>query len=284
MIVAESPNEYRLIAQNDHGDLAGQFAAHWGNDVFSQLRPRQSMVLAAHAHDNGWWHWDIKPFIDDKGVPVTFRRARRKQWVYAFQQGIRNVVEKDLYAGLMVSLHGTGLPLQRYGTYPDVPRREDPESQAFVAEREEAHKGMVASVKKSEQYAGANTDDHIWFNYRMMQVFDRLSLFFCCNFDIMKAQAQSSYSEDDRDYGRAFYGTTVKPTPVRFGEEDGELRIQVVDKNRVKIDPYPFDEAPLKVAVLGRLIARKAYETREELCEVYSRQPRELFEFTLLSQ
>jgi hypothetical protein len=284
MIVAEGPNEYRLVAQNDHGDLAGQFAAHWGNDLFSQLQPHLSMVLAAQAHDNGWWHWDIRPSIDDKGVPITFRRALREEWVYAFRQGIRNVLEKDLYAGLMVSLHGTGLPLQRYGTYPDVPRRDDPESQAFVAEREEAHKGLMASVKKSEQYAGANTDDRIWFNYRMMQVFDRLSLFFCCNFDLMEAQAQSSYSAEDRDYGRAFYGTTIKPTPVRIGQEDGQLRIQVIDKTRVKLDPYPFDTAPLEVTVLGRLIPRKPYETRDELCEAYNRQHRELFEYTLLPQ
>ena len=35
MVVAEGPNEYILYTQNDHGDLAGQFAAHWGNETFS---------------------------------------------------------------------------------------------------------------------------------------------------------------------------------------------------------------------------------------------------------
>jgi hypothetical protein len=54
MIVAEGPSQYRLITQNDHGDLAGQFAAHWGNDKFARLEPYGSMVLAAKAHDNGW--------------------------------------------------------------------------------------------------------------------------------------------------------------------------------------------------------------------------------------
>ena len=29
MIIAESDEHYRMITQNDHGDLAGQFAAHW---------------------------------------------------------------------------------------------------------------------------------------------------------------------------------------------------------------------------------------------------------------
>ncbi len=45
MIIAESDNHYRMITQNDHGDLAGQFAAHWGNQQFARLKPYQSMVL-----------------------------------------------------------------------------------------------------------------------------------------------------------------------------------------------------------------------------------------------
>jgi Protein of unknown function (DUF3891) len=49
MIIAESSEHYRMITQNDHGDLAGQFAAHWGNEQFARLRPYSSMVLAAEA-------------------------------------------------------------------------------------------------------------------------------------------------------------------------------------------------------------------------------------------
>ena len=42
MIIAESNEHYRMITQNDHGDLAGQFAAHWGNEEFARLKPYQS--------------------------------------------------------------------------------------------------------------------------------------------------------------------------------------------------------------------------------------------------
>ncbi len=58
MIISENSEYYRMITQNDHGDLAGQFAAHWGNGPFAKLNPYQPMVLAAEAHDNGWWDWD----------------------------------------------------------------------------------------------------------------------------------------------------------------------------------------------------------------------------------
>ena len=123
MVVAEGPNEYILYAQNDHGDLAGQFAAHWGNETFSPLKPRSSMVFVAEAHDNGWWYWDINPEVDDQGVPITFMRTPRER-LYAFiNKGIDNLLEKDLYAGLIASMHHAGLPQHRYGTLPAVPRR-----------------------------------------------------------------------------------------------------------------------------------------------------------------
>src|SRR5918994_1104125 len=92
MVVAEGPNEYILYAQNDHGDLAGQFAAHWGNENFSPLNPRDSMVLVAEAHDNGWWHWDINPAMDDQGVPITFRKTPRERLYEFINIGINNVL------------------------------------------------------------------------------------------------------------------------------------------------------------------------------------------------
>jgi hypothetical protein len=43
---------------------------------------------------------------------------------------------------------------------------------------------LIEKSGKSEQYAGMDSQEQIWLNYLMMQVFDRLSLFFCANFDL----------------------------------------------------------------------------------------------------
>ena len=84
----------------------------------------------------------------------------------------------------MVSMHGVGLPQKRYGTMPTMADRQDEFSQRFIAEREPTHKGLIEKIRKIEQYAGLDSQEQIWFNYLMMQVFDRLSLFFCANFDL----------------------------------------------------------------------------------------------------
>jgi Protein of unknown function (DUF3891) len=282
MVVAEGPDEYILYTQNDHGDLAGQFAAHWGNETFSPLKPRDSMVFVAEAHDNGWWHWDINPEVDDQGVPITFRRTPRERLYDFINQGIDNLLAKDLYAGLIASMHHAGLPQHRYGTLPAVPRRQDEHTQKFIQERELFYKELMAKVATMKEYEGVSSSNYLWFNYRMMQVFDRLSLFFCCNFDLEKATTSESQSQQDKDYGRAFYTSTINATPVRFGERDTDLRLTPVSKTKLKVEPFPFDESPLKVSVRGRVIPRRPYKTQEEFRDVYRRRPREVFEYTLV--
>ena len=277
MIISEDANYYRMITQNDHGDLAGQFAAHWGNERFIRLRPYPSMVLAAEAHDNGWWDWDIYPAIDEQGVPLPFTRTPREVRSGFYGKGIDNVIERDLYAGLMVSMHGVGLPQKRYGTMPTMADRQDEFSQRFITEREPTHKLLIEKIRKSEQYAGMDSQEQIWFNYLMMQVFDRLSLFFCANFDITTVPATGAHSA-----GKGYYGPSIKPTPVRLGQEDIELKLRPVDSKTVMVDPYPFDQSPLRVSVRGKLIPRITCQSQEEFREVYAKARREPFEFTLL--
>ena len=277
MIIAENSEHYRMITQNDHGDLAGQFAAHWGNEQFARLKPYQSMVLAAEAHDNGWWDWDVYPSVDEQGVPLPFTRTPREIRSGFYGRGIDNVIGRDLYAGLMVSMHGVGLPQKRYGTMPTMADRQDEFSQRFIAEREPTHKVLIEKIRKSEQYAGMDSQEQIWLNYLMMQVFDRLSLFFCANFDLTTVPPTGAHTA-----GKGYYGPSVKPTPVRLGEEDTEIKLRAVDPKTVVVEPYPFDQSPLRVSVRAKLIPRIAYKSQEEFREVYAKAQREQFEFTLM--
>jgi len=267
-----------MITQNDHGDLAGQFAAHWGNEEFARLRPYSSMVLAAEAHDNGWWDWDVYPSVDDNGIPLPFTRTPREIRSQFYGKGIDNVITRDLYAGLMVSMHGVGLSQKRYGTMPSMVDRQDEFSQRFIGDREPTHKGMLDKIRKMEQYAGMDSQEQIWFNYLMMQVFDRLSLFFCSNFDLTTVPATGAHTE-----GKGYYGPSIKPTPVRPGQEDGEIKLRVAAQKTVVVEPYPFDESPLRVTVRGKLIPKINYKSQEEFRETYGKAQRELFEFNLLA-
>jgi len=242
MIISENSDYYRMISQNDHGDLAGQFAAHWGNDRFDKLKPYQSMVLAAETHDNGWWDWDIYPSIDDNGVPIPFTRTPREFRSNFYGKGIDNVIARDAYAGLIVSMHGVGLGQKRYGTMPSMVERDDPYSQHFIAKREPTHKDMIDKLSSMEQYAALITQERIWHNYLLMQVFDRLSLFFCSNFDITTVAAAGSHTKE----GKAYYGSTIKPTPAsrrgsRIQVEGYQNNFPIIDRDFLpKCSPRSF--------------------------------------------
>ena len=278
MIIAENSEYYRMISQNDHGDLAGQFAAHWGNEQFARPEPYQSMVLAAETHDNGWWDWDIYPSIDEQGAPIPFTRTPREFRSTFYGKGIDNVVARDLYAGLVVSMHGVGLPQKRYGTMPTMVDRDDPYSQKFIAEREPTHKEMIEKLSRMEQYAGLTGRERIWHNYLLMQVFDRLSLFFCSNFDIRAVATAGAHTKA----GKAYYGATIQPTPLKPGDEQGQIQLRVIDGQTVVVDPYPFEESPLPVSVRGKLIPKIKYKSQEEFREIYGKSQRQEFTFTLL--
>lgn len=80
---------------------------------------------------------------------------------------------------------------------------------------------------------------------------------------------------------KGYYGPSIKPTPIRFGQEHGELKLNVVDQRTVVVEPYSFDQSPLRVSVRGKLIPRITYKSQAAFREVYAKAQREQFEFTL---
>ena len=72
MVCPYNDEQLLLILQVDHSKVTGWLAAHWGNDDFASPSPYQAMVLAAQEHDTGWWDWEIKPQINDEGLPPDY--------------------------------------------------------------------------------------------------------------------------------------------------------------------------------------------------------------------
>ena len=80
----------------------------------------------------------------------------------------------DRYSGLIVSMHRTGLWRGRYGTitYPTAfnIRQLNPDIEAFIARHEAWQEEQQRSLDPAQ----------IWTNYRLLQVWDLLGLYFCC--------------------------------------------------------------------------------------------------------
>jgi hypothetical protein len=107
------------------------------------------------------------------------------------------------------------------------------------------------------------------FNFRALQIFDLLSLYFCCD----------GYADDEQ-----FKEDLIAPVPLSYAsKEEVELRILPTGAKSVKFTPYPFDISPLKVAVRARLLAPAQFASEEEGMIAYHKAPRQLLIFEIIN-
>jgi hypothetical protein len=210
VIVRDLGDAWQVVMQTDHADLSAAFARTWA----ASLSP--SLVVATERHDDGWAVWEQAPRVDGDGKPVNFLEVDIRSHLAFYRAGIAAITEEDADAGLLVSMHGAGIYRQRYGLDPGLGlvREADArdEVEAFVAEQEAKFGGQPGDRRA---------------DYELLQLFDRLSLYFCM-----------------RD--------------VENGEE-AELqgyRLEPVAPWHVRIAPYPFGDEPGRFSLVRRVVAK----------------------------
>jgi hypothetical protein len=212
MIVRDAGDAWQVVLQTDHADLSGAFARSWTERGANH----DALVIAADRHDDGWAVWEQAPRVDESGKPVNFLEVDVRSHLAFYRAGIAAVTEHDADAGLLVSMHGAGIYRQRYGLDPALKLTRAAELQrevdAFVAEQEAKFGGEP----------GDRADD-----YALLQVFDRLSLYFCMR-DIATGE------------------------PAEFQD----YALQPLSPWRVRLTPYPFDESPAAFSLVRRVIPK----------------------------
>lgn len=271
MVVRDLKNGSSIVStQEDHAELSAQFAAHWGNDKFTKLRPYNSMVFATTYHDSGYREWEGNPPVNvAKGRPYAHREDIpffEPVELRAYAKNIEWLRSHDRYAGLLVSMHRTGLWQNRYQTFTNPKgrlRERSPEIKAAMKEME----ARQQEEKNTLGEGNPKFENELWFNYRALQIYDLLSLYFCCD----------GYTEDDQ-----FKEDVLAPIRLSYDtDEEVELRIIPSAPRSVKMEPYPFDISPLKVSVRARTIPPGPYTSEEACLEAYHKAPRQLLTFEI---
>ena len=271
MLVSKYDDSRLLLAlQIDHSRVAGYLAAHWGNDVFAEPRPYSSVVLAAQEHDNGWWEWEIKPSLNDRGYPLDYITDGSLKYLGQlrldfYKHGVERVVREDSYAGLIVLMHGIGLFNKAYGLLAYMPdHTARPDVQAYIRDQDALRQRVLAELRRSEEFREFSTDEVIWKNFKLMQVYDTFAQFLCNRYPLNNRERQNGPSNTLGD-------TAV---PVAPGKPDVTLTIEVQDGTRAVVTPYPFDTNPLEVSFPARLVPNRSYRTREEFLKDFYKAER----------
>src|SRR5580692_6210199 len=116
MLRLESETGWWLVTHVDHAQLAGAFAAQWGNDLFVAPEPRTRVLRGIATHDNGWAARDQQPQITRQGKPSAFsvelvgkysafEEIDLADYLAVRDRAVRMVADRDPYAALLVSMH-----------------------------------------------------------------------------------------------------------------------------------------------------------------------------------
>lgn len=250
-----------LIGQTDHSRFVGQLAAHWGNADFESPKPYDSVVRAATFHDFGWLRYETSPLVDpESGEPYPFLQVpMTPQQLAAYQWSLDWMADIDPYSGLIINMHRTGLWKGRYGLIKHPAGRYNltrlsPEVQALIDRNEAWQEGQRATLDAKG----------VWTNYRLMQVWDLLGLYFCC---------QEPYEDH------------VEPVPTTYAGADDEgarMTMTPAGPRTVAFDPYPFDVRPCRVQLAYRTVPRARYEDTEAFRKAWFQADVGLFEFELV--
>ena len=209
MIVRDLGDAWQVVMQTDHADLSAAFARAWG----TPLPP--SLVTATERHDDGWAVWEQSPRVDNDGRPVNFLEVDVRAHLAFYRAGIAAITEEDGDAGLLVSMHGAGIYRQRYGL----------DTALGLARAAEVQDEVEAFVAEQEAKFGGDPKGR-WDDYELLQLFDRLSLYFCMR-DGEEAELQGYRLEPVAPW-------RVRLTPYPFGDGAGGFSLlrRVIPKNR----------------------------------------------------
>ena len=260
MIVREEPDgSLVLINQTEHAKISGLFAAHWGNTQFARPHPYEAAVRATIFHDAGWYRYETSPRYDAASgkTPNFMQVPLDRSQLDAFQWAIDWLTEIDLYSGLLINKHRTGLWRGRYGaiTHPPHPTAPHlgPMVESFIAENETHQRAQEHALDATE----------LWVNYQLLQLWDLLSLYFCV---------------------RPPYQQYVEPVPKSYRAGDGvRLDLMPLGDGRVSIDPYPFDLPSLPISIPYRCLPTAKFADEAAFRVAYFQALPQLMRFELVS-
>jgi hypothetical protein len=247
MLVRDAGDAWQIVLQTEHGELAGQFARAWS----PRPEPFDSLELVTRRHDDGWFVWERGPGLDPDGRPANYLDVPVGLHLDFYRAAITAITDEDPYAGLIVSMHGAGIYKYRYGFQSDLRMRFVDEyaeaAERFVDDQEGSYAGRLAAVGIGE--------DEAWRGYKLLQVWDRLSLYACLQ-DLDAAEPQ-----------------TIEPVPYDGAETALELTPRAA--GRVAVAPHVLGDAPVNFTFERRFVPKREWATSADFRRDFFAAPTE---------
>jgi len=255
MLRLETETGYWLVTHVDHANLAGAFAARWGNELFRAPEPRAHVLKGISRHDDGWRERDEQPQVTRQGKPSAFslelvgkysafEEIDLADYLAVREQAVRLMVEEDPYAAILVSMHTYNLLSDR-ADRSTIDPASLPLLDDFLARQETLQQTLRQQINADPGFtSGQAGSTAIRDHFRLLQATDNLSLLACV------------------DYRQP--ATLLHPLPLNDGGYRS-IAVQWGGVRRFKLDPYPFTEPSLSFTFPARHVEGKAFSGADEL-------------------
>ncbi len=271
MLRMESETGWWLIRHPDHAELAGTFAAVWGNSAFRKPEPRERVLLGIARHDDGWAVRDARPSITRQGKPSAFsielvgkysafEEIDIEDYLAVRDRAVRIVAEKDPYAGLLIAMHTYNL-LTAHADRSTIAPEGLELLDAFLARQRAYQDQLRASIRADGTLdSNAKQDSTITEHFRLLQACDNLSLLTCV-----------AYTSPAH---------LLHPLPLNDGSA-AEVRVAPLGPRHFQLLPWPFAERELHFEFPARHVEGKTFASSEQLSAAFARAPQQTLTVTL---
>lgn len=243
MIVQSAPSgeAHFVINMEQHTELSGKLARAFGNDQFEVLEPLDEMLFVIDHHDQGWADLDAAPGRDaETGLPWNLVKTPFEKIIKTSSLSPDFNEKHHPYCGLISSMHSWGLYNGRYGLSDrvllDMLVDDNRTAAAAMLDGEiERQDRLKARLADSADTAAWIEDDHLLQNYKQLQLFDTLALYF------------NQAPEGDR--GEA----TFKHVPLN-ATDDVNVALQPKGGGTYALGPFPFAKDGTEISFRGRYL------------------------------
>lgn len=201
-----------------------------------------------------------RPYAHREDIP-SFEEVELK----AYARNVEWLTSQDPYAGLLVSMHRTGLWHNRYNVFTEPAGRLRERSQAVQDTKKELE-AQQQMLRRNLAARHPELENELAYNYMALQIFDLLSLYFCCD----------GYTADGE-----FKEYAIAPVRISY-DSDETVRLTLRPASggsSVVMDPYPFDLSPLQFSARARLVAPPDEKSEAACAEAYHKAARRLLTF-----
>lgn len=271
MLRMESDTGWWLIKHPDHAELAGAFAAAWGNAMFRVPEPRQRVLFGIARHDDGWSMRDANPVTTREGKPSAFsielvgkysafEEIDLDEYLGVRDRAMRIIAERDAYAALLISMHTCNL-LTEHADRATIAPEGLVLLDAFLEKLRGYQHELRAAIHADRSLdTAAKQEQTIIENFRLLQACDNLSLLTCV-----------AYSSPAH---------LLHPLPLSDGTT-AEVRVLPLGPRLFRLAPWPFAERELRFEFPVRHVEGKTFSSSEELRVVFSNAPEQKLAVTL---